>query len=97
MAKFSKKVMGKEVGEAKVYAKPHTMKGKTMNVKDAKLSVSRPPDPNSLAANKMKSGGQPAPRVSAGDPGADDVKTSGIKIRGTGAATKGVMARGPMA
>jgi len=24
-------------------------------------------------------------------------KTSGIKIRGTGAATKGVMARGPMA
>jgi hypothetical protein len=31
---------------------------------------------------------------SAGDEG---VKTSGIKIRGTGAATKGVMARGPMA
>ena len=26
-----------------------------------------------------------------------DVKTTGIKIRGTGAATKGVMARGPMA
>lgn len=25
------------------------------------------------------------------------VKTSGIKIRGTGAATKGVMARGPLA
>ena len=25
------------------------------------------------------------------------VKTSGIKIRGTGCATKGVMARGPMA
>jgi hypothetical protein len=25
------------------------------------------------------------------------VKTSGTKIRGTGAATKGVMARGPMA
>lgn len=24
-------------------------------------------------------------------------KTSGIKVRGTGAATKGVMARGPMA
>ena len=27
----------------------------------------------------------------------DGVKTSGIKIRGTGAAPKGVMARGPMA
>jgi hypothetical protein len=25
------------------------------------------------------------------------IKTTGIKIRGTGAATKGVMARGPMA
>ena len=25
------------------------------------------------------------------------IKTSGIKIRGTGAATKGLMARGPMA
>lgn len=25
-----------------------------------------------------------------------EVKTSGIKIRGTGAATKGTMARGPM-
>lgn len=26
-----------------------------------------------------------------------EMKTSGIKIRGTGAATKGVMSRGPMA
>ena len=29
--------------------------------------------------------------------GNEGVKTSGIKIRGTGAATKGLMARGPMA
>ena len=28
MAIFSKKVMGKEVGDAKVYAPPHTMDGK---------------------------------------------------------------------
>ena len=28
MAKFSKKMMGKEVGDAKVYAQPHTMDGK---------------------------------------------------------------------
>ena len=28
---------------------------------------------------------------------APGVKTSGVKIRGTGAATKGTMARGPMA
>lgn len=30
-------------------------------------------------------------------PAETGAKTSGIKIRGTGAATKGVMARGPMA
>lgn len=29
--------------------------------------------------------------------GEEPVKTTGIKIRGTGAATKGTMARGPMA
>ena len=29
--------------------------------------------------------------------GNEPAKTSGIKIRGTGAATKGLMARGPMA
>ena len=29
--------------------------------------------------------------------GNEPTKTSGIKIRGTGCATKGVMARGPMA
>jgi hypothetical protein len=32
--------------------------------------------------------------ISAGD---EPAKTSGIKIRGTGCATKGLMARGPMA
>lgn len=29
--------------------------------------------------------------------GNEPIKTSGVKIRGTGAATKGTMARGPMA
>ena len=37
----------------------------------------------------------PVPNT-AGDP-EKGVKTSGIKVRGTGAATKGTMARGPMA
>jgi hypothetical protein len=97
MAKFSMKKGGKEVGNAGVYAQPHTMKGTAMNAKEAMKSVSRKPDPNTLKATDMKPGGQPAPRVSAGDPDRDDVKTTGIKIRGTGAATKGVMARGPMA
>jgi hypothetical protein len=41
----------------------------------------------------------PAPKVDLKNSGypEKDVKTTGIKIRGTGAATKGVMARGPMA
>ena len=53
-------------------------------------------DPNLLKANQLNKK-TATPRVSAGDPGATDVQTSGVKIRGTGAATKGTMARGPMA
>jgi hypothetical protein len=89
MATFSKKMMGKEVGSASVYAKPHTMDGKP-------LKAAKVVDPNTLSAKSVNPS-TPAMRVSAGDPGADNVKTSGIKIRGTGAATKGLMARGPMA
>ena len=89
MAKFSKKMMGKEVGDASVYAKPHTMDGKP-------LKATKMQDPNTLSAKQMRPS-TVAPRVSGGDPGRDDVKTTGIKIRGTGAATKGLMARGPMA
>jgi len=36
-------------------------------------------------------------RVSAGNPNRDDVKTNGMKQRGSGAATKGFTSRGPMA
>ena len=32
MAKYTKKVMGKEVGSAEVYADPHTMDGKKTSV-----------------------------------------------------------------
>ena len=91
MAKFSKKVMGKEVGDAQVYAEPHTMDGKQMKTSKAKVV-----DPNTLSADSTTVS-QPARRVSMGNPAADNTKTSGIKIRGTGAATKGTMARGPMA
>jgi hypothetical protein len=96
MAKYSMKKGGKEVGSASVYAQPHTMKGTALSAKDAMKSVSRKPDPNTLKATDMKPGGQPAPRVSAGDPDRDDVKTTGIKQRGSGAATKGFTSRGPM-
>jgi hypothetical protein len=93
MATFSKKIKGKEVGDAKIYAKPHDMKGKVVDYKEPSTTKR---DPNSLSSNEVtpKTG---SARVSAGNPNRDDVKTTGIKIRGTGAATKGVMARGPMA
>ena len=96
MAKYSHKMMGKEVGQASTYAEPHTMKGKKIGSKDAMKAVTAPPDPNKLTADQLKAG-IPAQRVSGGDPNADTTKTSGIKVRGTGAATKGLMARGPMA
>ena len=90
MPKFSKKVMGKEVGDAKVYAEPHTMDGKPMKSSTVKLV-----DPNTLAATSANPA-SPAMRVSAGDPAADNIKTTGMKQRGSGAATKGFTSRGPM-
>ena len=87
MAAFSKKMMGKEVGDAKVYAKPHTMSGKAVSVSDNPGSG---PDHSRANTVNMSVGNidrRPQPAA----------KTTGIKIRGTGAATKGVMARGPMA
>jgi len=88
MATQSMKMMGKEVGPASLYAKPHTMSGKAVTVeanpgKGANRSRLDSLDVSVGAASK-----------SAGD---EATKTSGIKIRGTGCATKGTMARGPMA
>jgi hypothetical protein len=88
MATFSKKLMGKEVGDAKVYAKPHTMSGKEVK---ASTNPGKEPNRSKLDTYDMSVG---AVSKSAGE---KPTKTSGIKVRGTGAATKGVMARGPMA
>jgi hypothetical protein len=88
MAKFSKKIMGKEVGDASVYAVPHTMTGKEVK---ASSNPGKEPNRSKLDTYDMSVG---AVSKSAGE---KPTKTSGIKIRGTGAATKGVMARGPMA
>jgi hypothetical protein len=92
MAKYSMKMKGKEVGPASLYAEPHTMKGKLVTIHNA---LEKPRDPNTLSANQLGPR-QAVQRVSAGDPARDDVKTTGIKMRGVGAATKGVMSRGPM-
>ena len=83
MAKFSKKVMGKEVGDAKVYAPPHTMDGKPVTVKDitgaqemAKMNIS--------VDGISKGNGKPVNQYGK------------IEMRGAGAATKGRMSSGKM-
>lgn len=86
MAKFSQKMMGKEVGQAEKYAQPHGALAKKANVMDPNTRSAKDVTPKDVAM-----------RVSAGNPARDDVKSSGIKMRGAGAATKGVMSRGPMA
>ena len=73
---------------AAAYAKPHTMSGKAVNLEE---------NPGKgKSRSKLDSMDVSIGRISksAGD---ETTKTDGIKIRGTGAATKGVMARGPMA
>jgi len=79
---------GKEIGSAAVYAQPHKMDGKAMQISS---NPGKDPNRSKLDTLDISVG---AFSKSAGD---EPTKTSGIKIRGTGAATKGVMARGPMA
>lgn len=73
---------------AAAYAKPHTMSGKPVTVEENPGSGE---DRSKLDSMDVSIG-----RISK-SAGNEPTKTSGIKIRGTGAATKGVMARGPMA
>ena len=87
MATFSKKMMGKEVGDAKVYATPHTMTGKVVTASENPGSGPDHSDANTvnMSVGNINRRAQPA------------AKTTGIKMRGAGAATKGFMSRGPMA
>lgn len=84
---FSKKMMGKEVGDASVYAEPHHMTGK-------KFTISGNPgkEANSSKLDTMDVSIGAISRSAGNEP----VKTDGIRMRGTGCATKGVMSRGPM-
>jgi hypothetical protein len=93
MAGYSYKKMGKEVGDASVYAEPHDMNGKKMTKAPVEFGTNPgfPPNRSKLETVDMSVGTY---SKSAGD---EPIKTTGIKIRGTGAATKGTMARGPMA
>ncbi len=85
MAKYSMKKGGKEVGSASVYAKPHTMSGKEVKA-DLKYKT---------GAEMLNESNPAAGFVSKGN--YKPVKTDGIETRGNGAATKGRIARGPMA
>ena len=90
MAAFSKKMGGKEVGDAAVYAKPHSMSGKP----GAKPSD----DLQRLAAvNVFNEKGMVKHSTPVTIGPLKEEKTTGIKMRGAGAATKGFMSRGPMA
>jgi hypothetical protein len=87
MAKYSMKKGGKEVGPAEVYAEPHTMDGKKITT--AKDAVTK--SGNGIDKVNMSVGG-----YSKGN--YEPINKHGeMKIRGTGAATKGTKARGPMA
>ena len=84
MAKYSHKQGGKEIGQAAVYAEPHTMDGKKVKPQVPEKTGAACMNEMNISVGSMSKGNYP------------EAKTSGIKIRGTGAATKGTMARGPM-
>jgi hypothetical protein len=77
--------MAKENKPASAYAKPHTMSGKTVNATVKEKSGAEVINKINMSVAGLSKGNYPAE------------KTSGVKIRGTGAATKGLLARGPMA
>jgi hypothetical protein len=89
MAKFSMKKGGKEVGSADVYAPPHNMSGKAgvdLSNNGYGTNAKRVELSDmalSVGAARSKSYAEPT--------------TTGTKTRGNGCATKGTMARGPMA
>jgi hypothetical protein len=88
MPKFSKKLMGKEVGSASVYAAPHPESGKTLIRQNGMV-----PSPNRSKVDTYDASVGNISKSAGNEP----TKTDGIKMRGTGAATKGLMSRGPMA
>ena len=86
MANYSKKVMGKEVGDAKVYAEPHTMSGK--KVTTTQSAVTKPG--NGVDNINISVGG-----ISKGNYKPENPYGVGV-MRGYGAATKGRKISGKM-
>jgi hypothetical protein len=69
---------------ASAYDQPHTMSGKPVTGVLSQTTGAKVMDEMNISVGNINKGNEKG------------TKTSGIKIRGTGAATKGVMARGPM-
>ena len=72
---------------ASAYAKPHTMTGKSVTIKNNPGSGKDMTD----LSNRVMSVGNVSNSKN------NEIKTSGIQVRGGKAQTKGRMARGPMA
>ena len=72
---------------ASAYAKPHTMTGKSVTIKNNPGSGKDMTD----LSNRVMSVGNVSTSMN------NEIKTSGIQVRGGKAQTKGRMARGPMA
>jgi len=79
--------MAKNNKPAEVYAKPHTMEGKTVSAGDAEVHGEYNPDQLSISVGN----------ISAKASNSQTNKNGETQIRGCGAATKGTKARGPMA
>lgn len=87
MAKYSQKMMGKEVGQAKVYAEPHTMSGQKTDVDTYSVYT---PGKNIINELNVSVGG-----ISKGN--YKPINPYGVgEMRGYGAATKGRKISGKM-
>lgn len=86
MANFSKKMGGKEVGQASVYAKPHTMSG-------AAIKTASPSKTSAVSVNDIN---MSVAGISKGNYPPEN-RHGEQTMRGYGAATKGIKTRGPMA
>ena len=78
--------MGKEVGDAEVYAAPHTMDGKVMTTaKDSVTKSGNGLDKTNISVAGISKGNYPP-----------ENRYGKMEMRGAGAATKGRMSSGKM-
>jgi len=84
---FTMKRGGKEIGGASVYAKPHSGSSPKVELGNGYGKVNKGDQLDELCVSVNAINSKPC----------DEPKTTGIKMRGTGCATKGLMSRGPMA